>query len=117
MEVMQVVGVIQATAVWAVVATRIEAAVLLEATVLLLQVTVLFLRVAILLLRVAVIHQEVEAIHQEAEAIHLEVEGIRLEVAVTPCSQRSQVQVGLEAYLCRRAKRDTMSVLRQTSPI
>jgi hypothetical protein len=109
-EVMQVVGVIQATAAWAVVATRLEAAVLPEATVILLQVTVLFLQVAVLHLQVAVIHQAVEAIHRE-------VEGIRLEVAVTPCRQRSQAPVELEAYLYRRTKRDMMSVLRQTSPI
>ena len=101
--------VIQAMAAASVVATLLEAAVL-EVKVLLLQVAVLSLRVAVILLRVAVIHQGVEAIHRE-------VEGIRLEVAVTPCRRGSQVAVGLVVHLYRRAKRDMMSALRQTSPI
>ena len=88
MEVIRVMGVIQAmVAAVAVVATLLEAAVLLE---------------------VAVIHQAVEAIHWE-------VEGIRLEVVVIPCRQRSQAAVGL--YLYRQAKRDMMSAHRQTSSI
>jgi hypothetical protein len=99
-EVMRVVEVIQATAA-AVVATLLEAAVLLEVTVLLLQV-------AVLLPQVVVIHQAVEVLHRE-------VEDIRLEAAVTPCRQRSQAAVGLHLY--RRAKRDLMSALRQTSLI
>ena len=116
MEVMRVVGVIQTMAA-AVAGTLLEAAVLQEATdiilqvtVSLLQVTVLFLLVAVLLLRAAVTHQAVGAIHRE-------VVGIHLEVAVIPCRQRSLAGVGLEVHLYRRAKWDTMSALRQTSPI
>jgi hypothetical protein len=91
-EVMRVVGVIQTMAAAAVVATLLEAAVLPE--------------VRVLLLRVAVMHQAVEALHQEVD----------LEVAVIPCRQRSQAPVELE-HLYRRAKRDTTSALRRTSPI
>jgi hypothetical protein len=108
---MRAVGVIQAMAA-AVVSTLLEAAVLLEATVLLQQVAVLFQRVAVLLQQqqAAVLRLQVAVIHQVVEAIRREVEGIRLEVAVTPCSQRSQAPVDLY----RRAKQEMMSALRQT---
>ena len=95
MEVMRVVvGIIQATAV-AMVATLLEAAVLLEVIALLLQVAVT---------------------HQAVEAIPLEVGGIHLKVAITLYRKRPQVSAGL-VYLYRLAKLDMIFALRQTSPI
>jgi hypothetical protein len=80
-----------------------------------LRVAVSHLRVAVIPQAVAVIPQAVAVIPQAVAVIHREAEDIRLEVAVTLCGQRSQAAVGL--YLYRRAKRDMMSVLRQTSLI
>ena len=107
--VMRVVGVIQATAAVAAVATLLEAAVLSDSFTHASDTGTLFLQAAVLLLRVAVILQAVGAIHQEAETQCLEV-------AVMPCRQISQAAVGLE-YLYRCAKRAMMSALHQTSPI
>ena len=60
---------------------------------------------------------EAAVTHQAVGSIRREVVGIRLEVAVIPCRQRSLAGVGLEVHLYRRARRDMMSALRQTSPI